>query len=100
MSEDIVLSRSHQQAIEAAAKDPNVPKVYANGFINGVSQGDVVVLLHRNGEYVTMLNLSFTVAKTLAVKLGESIASLEARTGSTIMTTDETSGQGSDDAEK
>lgn len=83
-------SSLNEDALRGATADSSIPKIYANGFITGVTHGDVVILLQRNGQSVTMLNMSFTVAKTLAQKLAESITALEARTKTTIMTTEET----------
>lgn len=75
--------------LNKAIKDPNLIKIYANGFVNGVGQGDVMVLLMQNDEAVAMLNMSYTVAKTLVIKLGAAIRDLEEKTGNNIMTTDE-----------
>ncbi len=74
--------------IKEAIEDPNVPKIYSNGFLNAVGQGDTLTLLLQNGKPVAVLNLSYTVAKTLALKLGQVIKNIEADTGTTILTTE------------
>lgn len=60
--------------------------LYFNGFAIAVGTGDVVCTLLRNGTAVLTLNASYTVVKTLAVGLAESIKKLEEKTGQTIMT--------------
>lgn len=78
-----------QRIFDVAIQNVQVPKIYANGFANAVGQGDTITVLQQNGTPVAVLNLSYTVAKTLALKLGDLIKKLEADTGNTIMTTDE-----------
>jgi len=75
--------------INEAIKDPNVPKIYSNGFLNAAGQGDTLILLLQNGKPVAVLNLSYTVAKTLALKLGQLIKNTEASAGTTILTTED-----------
>jgi len=77
--------------IDESMKNPEVPKIYANGFVAATGQGDIIVCLQQNGYPTAMLNLSFTLAKTLSLKLGETIKILEEKTGNTIMTSDEVS---------
>ena len=84
---DIVDSKNVQKALDEAVSDDTVVKIYANGFIVACGQGDVIVLLQKNGKHVSILNLSFSVAKTLALSLGKTIKDLENRTEKNIMTT-------------
>ena len=70
-----------------AARDPDVPKIYFNGFINGLSSGDIVSVLELNGQPVAVLNMSFTVAKTLVQSIGSIVADLEEKGGRTMLTT-------------
>ena len=65
-----------------------VVSVYANGFILGQTNSDIVLVLERNSRPVSILNLSFTLAKSLAVKLTQAVRELESRTQHEIMTTD------------
>jgi hypothetical protein len=60
--------------------------LYFNGFAIAIGTGDIVCTLLRNGAPVLTLNASYTVAKTLAEGLTESIKKLEEKTGQTIMT--------------
>jgi len=72
-----------------AIKDPNIPKVYANGFMNALGNGDSTLVFQWNGNPVLVLNMSFTLSKTLALKLGNMIGDIEKGSGNTIMITDE-----------
>lgn len=71
---------------EATANDA-LPNIYFNGFVAGISDGDIVVMLRKNNKPIGILNMSFTVAKSLSQSLGTSIAELEKSTGQDIMTT-------------
>ena len=73
----------------ARAMESDVPRVYFNGFVNGMSTGDIVTILEKNDMPVAILNMSFTVAKTLSVSLGQIIARLEEVSERPIMTTHE-----------
>lgn len=68
--------------------DVNVPRIYANGLGFGTTNADVVLVLQTNNVPVAIVNLSYTLAKTLTQKMGEMISDLEERTGHDIMTTD------------
>jgi len=78
-----------QSEIEAALANDDVPTIYFNGFINSLGTGDVLIILKRANTPIAKLHASYTLAKTLAVKLREMIATLEAKSGNTIMTTDD-----------
>jgi hypothetical protein len=75
-----------QTVLDKALNDDNVPKVYANGYVTATGHGDITLLFQRNGKPVSVLNLSFSVAKTLALSLGETIKDLENKTENNIMT--------------
>ena len=75
--------------IESVLEDKELPTIYFNGFITTVGTGDVLIILRQQNKPVAILNTSYTVAKTLAEKLGGGIAVLEQRTGNTIMTTED-----------
>ena len=64
-----------------------VPWLYFNGFQIGLSGGDVLVVAERNAQPVAMFNVSYTVAKTLALALSSVIRTLEEKAGREIMTT-------------
>ena len=59
--------------------------LYFNGFAIAVGAGDIVCTLVRNGTPVLTLNVSYTVAKTFAEGLADTIRMLEEKTGQTIM---------------
>ena len=77
---------SNQEILTRALQDTTIPEIHFNGFVNGVGPGDVIILLLRHGRPVAKLAASYTVVKTLAELLGQSIANLEHSTGNTIMT--------------
>lgn len=62
--------------------------IYANGFIIGATNADVFVVLQRNGVQFGVLNMSYTLSKTLVEKLGSLIEQIESQTGHDIMNTD------------
>jgi hypothetical protein len=73
--------------VEKAINNPEIPNLYANGFITATGNGDALVVLQQNGKSIATLNLSYTMAKTLTLKLGHLVKDLENKTGNTIMTT-------------
>lgn len=89
MSEIKIGGKPIEGYFEDALNDPEVPKIYANGFSNGLGTGDVTIVFQLSQKPVAVVNVSFTVAKTLAQKINSMILSLENDTGNTIMTTDE-----------
>lgn len=60
--------------------------LYFNGFSMALSTGDVVITLLLQGRPIQTLNVSYTVAKTLATALSAAIEQLEKRTNQPIMT--------------
>ena len=87
------LSNKEKQQIdneltEAISKE-NLPKIYANGFSIALGLGDVTLLLKNGPIPVGMVNVSFTIAKTLSQKLQDAIGHLEKKTGNLIMTSDD-----------
>ena len=75
--------------INAALDNPAVPNLYTNGFVTATGHGDLLLVFQQNGRSVATLNLSFTVAKTLTLKLGSAIRDLEKATGNAIMLTED-----------
>lgn len=65
----------------------DVPQVYFNGFVTQIGTGDIVVIAERNGAPVATFNVSYTVAKTLALSLGGAVAQIEERAKREILTT-------------
>jgi hypothetical protein len=73
----------------ARAMSANVQELYINGFSIGLGVGDVFVIMERNGSPSAILNMSYTVAKTLAAALGNTIAQLEEKSGREMLTTND-----------
>lgn len=90
---DILEGSKEQKALdvqlEACIKSQDIQKIYANGFINAIGNGDIMIVLKNNNQPIALLNLSYTVAKTLYQNLAVTINNLEKKTGNTIMTTDQ-----------
>ncbi len=80
-------SMTQDQLAAQALSDPSIPKIYANGFVFGMSTSDVFVVLQLGGVPIAVLNLSYTLAKTLATILTNTLNDLEQKTGQTVLTT-------------
>ena len=65
----------------------DVPKIYVNGFVNGLTSGDVLCVLERNGLPAAVLNMSFTVAKSFAQSVGSIVSDIETKSGREMLTT-------------
>ncbi len=63
------------------------PRLYANGFSLGTGNADLVTVLQLNGVPIAVLNMSYTLAKTLGESLLVAVKELEDKTGNEIMTT-------------
>ncbi len=77
------------QLINLALESDSIPKIYCNGFTNAVGNSDVMVVLQQNGKPAGVVNMSFTIAKTLSQSLKEIIDSIEEKSNQSIMTTHE-----------
>ena len=62
--------------------------IYAHGFTLGLTNADMNIVLHLFGRPIAVVNISYTLAKTLAIKLTELVAEWERKTGQTLVTTD------------
>ncbi len=78
-----------QQQIQSALANKEIPHIYFNGVTITSSSGDMLIILKRNNESVAVLNVSYTMAKTLSTNLGALIANFEDVTENPIMTTKE-----------
>src|SRR5664279_1609004 len=76
------------EIVQAALGDASVPKLYANGFAVGLTNADVVIAFQLQGKPAAILNLSFTLAKTLAQRLSGVVSELEAKLDTKLVTTD------------
>jgi hypothetical protein len=81
------IEQEPQVRIRTAIDDAGVPQIYFNGFVSTISIGDVLTLLERNGKPVVVLNMSYTIAKTLAVSLGQIISQFESGVKRNMLTT-------------
>src|SRR5262249_9708619 len=74
-----------RQSIDRA----EVPKIYSNAFSLALSNADIAIVFQRFGERpVAVVNLSYTLAKTLAQRLGGLVQEFESKISQEILTTD------------
>lgn len=72
-----------------SAMSSGCPQFYFNGFVNATTLGDMVVVVEKNGSPVAVLNMSYTVAKSLSVALSGAIGQFEEATKRSMLTTNE-----------
>lgn len=71
-----------------ALGNQDLEEIYFNGFTISLGNADVVIILKRNERPIATLNASYTIAKTLAEKLGNLVAGFETTIDTTVLTTD------------
>ena len=71
-----------------AMADPSTARLYANGFTLGLTNADAYIVLQQFGRPIAVVNMSYTLLKTLSEKLQTMVADWEAKTGETLQTTD------------
>jgi hypothetical protein len=82
-----------QVSLKAAIDSNDVPKIYANAFGIALTNADVVIVLQRFATNpVAVVNLSYTLAKTLSQRLGQAVAEFEKLIEQDILTTDRIDG--------
>ena len=69
-----------------SALSADVPKIYVNGFGVTATLGDIMISLETNGRPAGVLNMSYTVATTLAARLSALLGAFEERTGRPMLT--------------
>ncbi len=74
---------------QTAVREIAIPNHYFNGFEIGTSMSDMSVLALLDGIPQARLSMSFTTAKTLALKLSNAIEAFESATKHDIMTIDQ-----------
>jgi hypothetical protein len=74
--------------LQDVIKNPALPRLYANGFTLGVTNADAYIILQEFGKPVAVLNLSYTLAKTLSLRHGRMMAEWETRLEQSVATTD------------
>lgn len=67
----------------------DVPHIFANGFGIGLSNSDISLVLKLDGRPVQVVHLSYTLAKTLEKKMGNSVQQFEKAVGREMLITDE-----------
>lgn len=73
--------------IKAAILSDEVPKYYVNGFASFQGNSDMGIVFQCNGKPNLVINMSFTLAKTLSEKINNMISDFEEKTGINILTT-------------
>lgn len=91
MTEKAKDSETTHEPLETARRDPSIPRIYANGFTVGLTNADVSIVLQLSGQPVALLNISYTLAKTLAQKVGGVVSAFEEAIDEHLVTTDEVS---------
>jgi hypothetical protein len=67
-----------QTAVQQALRSP-LPRLYINSFVNVLTDADVMLILQCNQQNVGILNMNYTVAKSLVNALSVAIAGYEKR---------------------
>ena len=88
MADGKTSSEIETQLFATAISSP-IAKIYVNGFLLGQSFSDMTLVCQTNGTPSVLLNMSFTTAKSLAVKLNNIINTFEEKTKHTILTIDD-----------
>lgn len=88
-----------EERVEAANR-AEIPHLYFSGFMCSLSNADVILVGERAGVPVATVNLSFTIAKTLAASLANVVSTLEEKMGREIMTTHDIDKRMSEDKSK
>jgi hypothetical protein len=79
---------AQQKLLAEAIENSAVVRLYANGFMLGLSNADAYILLQQFGKPTAIINMSYTLAKTLSLRLGRLVAEWETRTGQQLVTTE------------
>jgi|AntRauTorcE11897_2_1112592.scaffolds.fasta_scaffold23325_2 hypothetical protein len=87
-NEDSNKKNKFETIAKYALESDEVPKIYANGFANFLNNADIGLIIQLNGKPKAVINMSYTLAKTLHARLGKMIGEFENESGHKIMTTD------------
>jgi hypothetical protein len=80
------MADNQQIDISSILIDPDVPKLYVNGFIVGSTSNDMFIITQCATNTIGMILLSFTTAKTLAEDLTGMVKTFEEQTGQQLLT--------------
>jgi hypothetical protein len=86
MSETSKTEQPQGMDIAAILNNPQVPKLYINRALVGNTASDMFVIAQSTGTPPTVVQLSFTTAKTLAMDILGMISQIENQTGQKILT--------------
>lgn len=78
-----------EELADTVRASPDIVRLYANGFALGLTNADAHIVLQMFGRPIAVLNLSYTLAKTLSEKLQVLVNEWETKTGKEIVTTGE-----------
>ena len=82
MAEEHLVDQQHfvaaQAAVQQALRSP-LPRLYINSFINVLTDADVMLVLQSNQQNIAVMNMNYTVAKSLANALAQAIDGYEKR---------------------
>ncbi len=80
-------SAEAEELLKKAILSDDVPKFYANGFAAFRGNADMGIIFQHNSKPNLIINMSFTLAKTLSRKINQMISDFEKKTGIDILTT-------------
>ena len=73
--------------IRGAILAEDIPKLYVNGFAAFQGNSDMGIVFQLNGKPNLVINMSFTLAKTLSEKINQMVSDFEKKTGIDILST-------------
>jgi hypothetical protein len=76
--------------MDSVISNPNIPKIYANGFIFGHSFTDVAIIFQQGSTSVASITMAFATLKSLNKSLNDLIAQIEKGVGHPIADIHET----------
>src|SRR5690349_13559453 len=76
------------EVLSKVKDDLSLPRIYTNGFAVGLSNADITVVLQLSGRPTHVMHMSFTLAKTLAQRLGRVVSEFETVLSTELITTD------------
>jgi hypothetical protein len=77
------------QQIQAALQNPNLARVYTNGFAIGLTASDISLVLNINAHPQVVVDMTWAVAKQMSKEIGEAVSAYESATGVPIRTNKE-----------
>lgn len=80
------------QIAAAAMMNPNLPRIYANGFTLGISASEVGIILQINNTPIAIIDLAFPTAQSLVKNVAQLIEAYERATETRVKTPEELKG--------